>query len=202
MGHRQAFEFSLFSPAGRLRPSLSGRNATIPRTFAVGQDARSTWATSIPRRSSRCECRRSSFTEEQIQRSRSLPAQETRKHRHRFAGNHRARLNVNGTTGTEPFRYREKIAEFRCNPRLPGVSGPLWRELIRRIAAQSGHQPTKSLPRATGWRRGGDSNPRNPFEFTRVPGVRLKPGSATSPLRRPSNLHFARKGFITSRERR
>jgi hypothetical protein len=33
----------------------------------------------------------------------------------------------------------------------------------------------------TGWRRGGDSNPRDPFESTRVPGVRLKPGSATSP---------------------
>ena len=33
----------------------------------------------------------------------------------------------------------------------------------------------------TGWRRGGDSNPRDPFEPTRVPGVRLKPGSATSP---------------------
>ena len=126
MGHRQAFEFSLFSPAGRLRPSLSGRNATIPRTFAVGQDARSTWATSIPRRSSRCECRRSSFTEEQIQRSRSLPAQETRKHRHRFAGNHRARLNVNGTTGTESFRYREKIAEF---PLQPPLTGRLWSPL-------------------------------------------------------------------------
>jgi hypothetical protein len=27
----------------------------------------------------------------------------------------------------------------------------------------------------------GDSNPRDPFESTRVPGVRLKPGSATSP---------------------
>ena len=33
----------------------------------------------------------------------------------------------------------------------------------------------------TGWRRGGDLNPRNPSEFTRSPGVRLKPGSATSP---------------------
>src|SRR5579862_2241109 len=33
----------------------------------------------------------------------------------------------------------------------------------------------------TAWRRGGDSNPRDPFESTRVPGVRLKPGSATSP---------------------
>ena len=33
----------------------------------------------------------------------------------------------------------------------------------------------------TRWRRGGDSNPRDPFEPTRVPGVRLKPGSATSP---------------------
>src|SRR5271165_2890113 len=32
-------------------------------------------------------------------------------------------------------------------------------------------------------RRGRDLNPRNPFEFTRVPGVRLKPGSATSPRR-------------------
>ena len=32
------------------------------------------------------------------------------------------------------------------------------------------------------WRRGGDLNPRNPFEFTRSPGVRLKPDSATSPL--------------------
>src|SRR5215469_16117342 len=33
----------------------------------------------------------------------------------------------------------------------------------------------------TGWRRGGDLNPRFPFENTRSPGVRLKPGSATSP---------------------
>ncbi len=36
----------------------------------------------------------------------------------------------------------------------------------------------------TVWRRGGDSNPRDPFESTRVPGVRLKPGSATSPRER------------------
>ena len=33
------------------------------------------------------------------------------------------------------------------------------------------------------WRRGGDSNPRDPSESTRSPGVRLKPGSATSPQR-------------------
>src|SRR5258708_26723398 len=33
----------------------------------------------------------------------------------------------------------------------------------------------------TGCRRGGDPNPRDPFESTRVPGLRLKPGSATSP---------------------
>ncbi len=31
------------------------------------------------------------------------------------------------------------------------------------------------------WRRGGDLNPRDPSESTRSPGVRLKPGSATSP---------------------
>src|SRR5258708_12050253 len=39
----------------------------------------------------------------------------------------------------------------------------------------------KFLEIGTRWRRGGDSNPRDPFESTRVPGVRLKPGSATSP---------------------
>ena len=41
--------------------------------------------------------------------------------------------------------------------------------------------PQRARKSWTAWRRGGDSNPRDPFESTRVPGVRLKPGSATSP---------------------
>ena len=36
----------------------------------------------------------------------------------------------------------------------------------------------------------GDLNPRNPSEFTRSPGVRLKPGSATSP-RAGASMPFA-----------
>jgi hypothetical protein len=51
----------------------------------------------------------------------------------------------------------------------------------------------------TRWRRGGDSNPRDPFESTRVPGVRLKPGSATSP--RDAIMHHtrARSQFVSLR---
>jgi len=81
------------------------------------------------------------------------------KHRCPFAESHQARLNVNGATGPSYFGTERKSQNSRCNPRLPGVSGPLWRELIRRIAAQSGNQSTKSPPGETGWRRGADSNP-------------------------------------------
>ena len=49
----------------------------------------------------------------------------------------------------------------------------------------------RTRKKRTGWRRGGDSNPRDPFESTRVPGVRLKPGSATSP-RAKAIMHHAR----------
>ncbi len=48
----------------------------------------------------------------------------------------------------------------------------------------------------TGWRRGGDSNPRDPFESTRVPGVRLKPGSATSPREAEIMHHGNARGHI------
>ena len=50
-----------------------------------------------------------------------------------------------------------------------------------RACALSSSLPYRTRNLRTGWRRGGDSNPRDPFESTRVPGVRLKPGSATSP---------------------
>ena len=49
------------------------------------------------------------------------------------------------------------------------------------ICALFSRFPQRRRKSRTGWRRGGDSNPRDPFESTRVPGVRLKPGSATSP---------------------
>ena len=50
--------------------------------------------------------------------------------------------------------------------------------------------PGENAKVETAWRRGGDSNPRDPFESTRVPGVRLKPGSATSP-RANAIMHHA-----------
>src|SRR5208282_2312392 len=54
----------------------------------------------------------------------------------------------------------------------------------------------------TVWRRGGDSNPRDPFESTRVPGVRLKPGSATSPHANAIMHHANPRGqFVNLRVR-
>ena len=49
------------------------------------------------------------------------------------------------------------------------------------------HKGVKSAAKQTPffrkWRRGWDSNPRNPFRFTHFPGVRTRPGYATSPRR-------------------
>ena len=62
--------------------------------------------------------------------------------------------------------------------------------------------PKSSETCQTVWRRGGDSNPRNPFESTRVPGVRLKPGSATSPHANAIMHHANPRGqFVNLRVR-
>src|ERR1700722_6821964 len=63
-------------------------------------------------------------------------------------------------------------------------------EEIARTCAVFSSFPQSAQKSRTGWRRGGDSNPRDPFESTRVPGVRLKPGSATSP-RADAIMHHA-----------
>ena len=55
--------------------------------------------------------------------------------------------------------------------------------------------------RRTAWRRGGDSNPRDPFESTRVPGVRVKPSSATSP-RRAVSMPFQPSRSPEAKDRR
>jgi hypothetical protein len=59
-----------------------------------------------------------------------------------------------------------------------------------RTCATFSSAPQRTRKLRTAWRRGGDSNPRDPFESTRVPGVRLKPGSATSP-RANAIMHHA-----------
>ena len=68
---------------------------------------------------------------------------------------------------------------------MPGAESKLLRcprvDENARTYALSSILPQRTRKSWTGWRRGGDSNPRDPFESTRVPGVRLKPGSATSP---------------------
>ena len=49
------------------------------------------------------------------------------------------------------------------------------------LMAKWGRPSGSASAKGPAWRRGGDLNPRDPFESTRSPGVRLKPGSATSP---------------------
>src|ERR1700722_14675925 len=76
-----------------------------------------------------------------------------------------------------PERIRAKTGESGPVPRSPVPSGRKD-AAFRAIFPPS---PDCMLNLQTVWRRGGDSNPRDPFESTRVPGVRVKPGSATSP---------------------
>ena len=77
--------------------------------------------------------------------------------------------------------YGENARRIGRTRRLPALSGPLRAERTPQLRAEFPPSPKCRQNVQTGWRRGGDLNPRNPFEFTRSPGVRLKPGSATSP---------------------
>jgi hypothetical protein len=65
----------------------------------------------------------------------------------------------NGDRAISPQRESRRISA--ATPAHPASLVPFWRELIHRIAAQFGNQPTKSLHSGTGWQRGADSNPRN-----------------------------------------
>ena len=79
---------------------------------------------------------------------------------------------------TVPVR-RETLAQRRMTPIFV-----LWFGWALKTGHKGGHLallPGDCRNSQTRWRRGGDLNPRNPSEFTRSPGVRLKPGSATSP---------------------
>jgi hypothetical protein len=80
----------------------------------------------------------------------------------------------------------------RCWDNNAFVSGLLLSACRSRSANASGFCDCKFLRFVKGgcvargiaafmWRRGGDLNPRDPSGSTRSPGVRLKPGSATSP---------------------
>ena len=87
---------------------------------------------------------------------------------------------ASGPNGRSEFANRDFRRElsttagkwFSLRPRICKLGR--WRGLFG--------DPSEVSPEVgTRWRRGGDSNPRDPFESTRVPGVRVKPDSATSP---------------------
>ena len=65
----------------------------------------------------------------------NVPRANRAKHRFPFAERHQARWNVNGATGTERFRHREKVAEY---PRQPPVTGRLWSLLTGNCPQNSG----------------------------------------------------------------
>jgi hypothetical protein len=81
-------------------------------------------------------------------------------------------------------RLNSRQRESSINQLLTAESWLLWCSQVEenaRTCALFSRFLRRWRKTPTRWRRGGDSNPRDPFESTRVPGVRLKPGSATSP---------------------
>jgi hypothetical protein len=94
-------------------------------------------------------------------------------------------MSVGSQDGPTKIANREFCATFALSSGHWHSPGP-WLRVNRAPRAHFIASPESRETCQTGWRRGGDLNPRNPSEFTRSPGVRLKPGSATSPRAGPS----------------
>jgi site-specific DNA recombinase len=106
-----------------------------------------------------------------------------------FARTARERMRLQGG-GYRRYHLRALAQRLEVADREARIIGSKS-NLLQTLTAASAAKPAARGVRTfvLKWRRGGDSNPRDPSESTRSPGVRLKPGSATSPRCSASMAH-------------